>query len=64
MFEMCLKNYDLLILDNAFLVHAPGIKFYSVKDDTKRLPFIKANQKVHNLLLAQLRHQYGTKNRC
>lgn len=26
MYEMCLLNYDLLILDNAFLVHAPGIK--------------------------------------
>lgn len=26
MYEMCLLNYDLLILDNSFLVHAPGIK--------------------------------------
>lgn len=26
MYEMCLMNYDVLILDNAFLVHAPGIK--------------------------------------
>jgi len=64
MYEMCLMNYDLLILDNAFLVHAPGIKFYSVKDDTQRLPFIKSNQKVHNLLLSQLGKKYGTKNKC
>ena len=64
MYEMCLMNYDLLVLDNAFLVHAPGIKHYSVKSDAKRLPYIYANQKIYTALLVQLRKKYGTANNC
>ncbi len=45
---MCLMNYDFVILDNAFLVHAPGIKLYihGVEDKTK--PYIILNSKAEN----------------
>ncbi|KAI1292338.1 Beta-1,4-glucuronyltransferase 1 [Halotydeus destructor] len=64
MYEMCLMNYDLLVLDNAFLVHAPGIKHIDAKDQKKRLPFIKRNNAVYNTILAKLRKKYGYKNNC
>ena len=64
MYQMCLMNYDMLILDNAFLVHAPGIKYHNQKDDKLRLPFIIQNQRVHSSLLTNLRKKYGTKNKC
>lgn len=64
MYEMCLKNYDLAILDNAFLVHAPGIKYINSKDERKRLPFIKRNNKVYDTIIAKLRRKYGSKNNC
>ncbi len=61
---MCLMNYDLAILDNAFLVHAPGIKHIDRNEEKKRLPFIKHNNMVYNTILAKLRKKYGTKNNC
>jgi hypothetical protein len=64
MYEMCLMNYDLAILDNAFLVHAPGIKHIDQKEEKKRLPFIKRNNMVYNTILSKLRKKYGTKNNC
>lgn len=64
MYEMCLMNYDVLILDNAFLVHAPGIKHIDPKDQRKRLPFIKRNNAVYNTILSKLRRKYGNNNKC
>ncbi|XP_054155206.1 beta-1,4-glucuronyltransferase 1-like [Oppia nitens] len=64
MYEMCLRGYDLGILDNAFLVHAPGIKHIDPKEEKKRLPFIKRNNMIYNTILAKLRRKYGTKNQC
>lgn len=61
---MCLAKYDLLILDNAFLVHAPGIKYYHPKDDAKRMVFMRENHKVYTSIMANLRRKYGTKNDC
>lgn len=64
MYEMCLKNYDLLILDNAFLVHAPGIKHIDPQDQRRRLPFIKRNNQIYNTIIAKLRKRYNFKNNC
>ncbi|XP_053203389.1 beta-1,4-glucuronyltransferase 1-like [Panonychus citri] len=58
MFEMCLLNYDLLILNNAYLVHAPGIKHIDHADDKKRLPFIKRNNQVYTTVISKLRRKY------
>ena len=61
---MCLLNYDILVLDNAFLVHAPGIKYYHVKDDQARMKYILANQKVYTKNLSLMRRKYKSKNNC
>ncbi|RWS28526.1 N-acetyllactosaminide beta-1:3-N-acetylglucosaminyltransferase-like protein 1, partial [Leptotrombidium deliense] len=64
MFEMCLLNYDVLILDNAFLVHSPGIKHIDPKDEKRRLPFIKRNNVIYNTVISKLRLRYGKNNKC
>ncbi len=63
-YEMCLMNYDFVILDNAFLVHAPGIKLYihGVEDKTK--PYIILNSKAEVKIMSDLKKKYGTKNNC
>jgi len=58
MLEMCFMDYDLLILDNAFLCHAPGIKHIDPKDQKKRLPFIKKNNQIYDVAISKLRKKY------
>lgn len=64
MYEMCLMDYDILVLDNAFLVHAPGIKHIDEQDMSRRLNFIKRNNQVYNTILAKLRKKYGSPKGC
>ncbi|XP_055931430.1 beta-1,4-glucuronyltransferase 1-like isoform X2 [Argiope bruennichi] len=64
MFELCLLDYDFYVLDNAFLVHAPGIKTLSSVDQRRRAPFMYKNNAVHNKLLAQMKKKYGARKGC
>ncbi|XP_035228145.1 beta-1,4-glucuronyltransferase 1-like isoform X3 [Stegodyphus dumicola] len=64
MYELCLLDYDFYILDNAFLVHAPGIKTLSSVDQRRRAPFMYKNNAVHNKLLAQMKKKYGPRKGC
>ncbi len=61
---MCLMNYDLAILDNAFLVHAPGIKRVTLEEEKKRAPFIVINDMAREKIRLNLKEKYGTKNHC
>ncbi len=61
---MCLMNYDLAILDNAFLVHAPGIKRVTFEEEKKRAPFIVINDMARKNITSNLKEKYGTKNNC
>lgn len=58
MYEMCLLNYDILVLDNAFLVHAPGIKRIDEDDQNRRINFIRRNNAIYKTILSKLRKQY------
>jgi hypothetical protein len=64
MLEMCLMDYELLILDNAFLVHAPGIKRIDPKDERKRLPFMKKNGVVYESVVKKLLNKYTNNKNC
>ncbi|KAG8185499.1 hypothetical protein JTE90_019756 [Oedothorax gibbosus] len=64
MYELCLMDYDFYVLDNAFLVHAPGIKTLSNLDQRRRAPFMYKNNAVHNKLLAQMKKKYGSRKGC
>ncbi|XP_017886278.1 uncharacterized protein LOC108628694 isoform X2 [Ceratina calcarata] len=68
MFEMCLLNYRLIILDGAFLVHTPGIKRKAVKTDRRRQDFFKIHEKknarIYQRTIKQLLKRYPANRRC
>ncbi|XP_076367279.1 beta-1,4-glucuronyltransferase 1-like [Tachypleus tridentatus] len=64
MYELCLLNYDVYILDNAFLVHAPGIKRIDNNDQKRRMPYIAQNNRVHSRILKYLKTKYGDRKGC
>jgi hypothetical protein len=63
-YEMCLMNYDLAILDNAFLVPAPGIKLYIHEMEDKRKPYVILKSKAEAKIMSHLKKKYETKNDC
>eukprot|EP00095_Tigriopus_kingsejongensis_P011300 maker-scaffold14_size734282-snap-gene-3.18 protein:Tk11300 transcript:maker-scaffold14_size734282-snap-gene-3.18-mRNA-1 annotation:"n-acetyllactosaminide beta- -n-acetylglucosaminyltransferase-like" len=68
MVELCLHNYKFVILDNAFLVHKPGIKVKTSDDGTKqepwRLKFVARNSQVYETLMRDLSKKYGDLSTC
>lgn len=60
---MCVLNYEFHILDNAFLVHRPGIKYYH--KDKERDVFVKRTQVlIKQQILPELKLLYGTRKGC
>lgn len=60
---LCVKNYDFMILNNAFVVHKPGIKYY--KKNVKRDKIgSKQSSYVKNVILPELKKLFGVKNGC
>ena len=60
MHELCLRDYQLAILDTAFLVHKPGIKRKDAKTPQSksegwRKPFLKANAKAYKEIMTEFR---------
>ncbi|KAF2883230.1 hypothetical protein ILUMI_22945, partial [Ignelater luminosus] len=45
-YAMCLLRYSFLILDNAFLVHRPGIKQSNPKEKKWRQKYVNATEKL------------------
>ncbi|XP_017789736.1 PREDICTED: beta-1,4-glucuronyltransferase 1-like [Habropoda laboriosa] len=68
MFEMCLLNYRLVILDGAFLVHTPGIKRKTIKTDVAKQEFLKSHEKrnarIYQHTIKRLLKQYATNHKC
>ncbi|KAL5277290.1 hypothetical protein ACFFRR_002488 [Megaselia abdita] len=64
-FPMCLLNYDYMVLNNAFLVHHPGIKKKPGKDDPLREKYIKLTDKlIKNVIVPQFKILYGDREGC
>ncbi|XP_065336056.1 beta-1,4-glucuronyltransferase 1-like isoform X5 [Cloeon dipterum] len=62
-YAMCVLNYEFHILDNAFLVHRPGIKYYH--KDKERSVFVKRTQVlIKQQILPELKLLYGTRKGC
>lgn len=59
MYKMCLEDYRLLILANAFLVHTPGIKHINQDDNMKRLEYIRENNAIYDKTINKLRQTYS-----
>ncbi|CAL4112488.1 unnamed protein product, partial [Meganyctiphanes norvegica] len=57
MHELCLMDYNLVILDRAFLVHAPGIKRRTKKtaqENAWRDPFVANNSKAYDKITEEM----------
>ncbi|XP_051172308.1 beta-1,4-glucuronyltransferase 1-like [Leptopilina boulardi] len=62
-YALCVLDYDFLILDNAFLVHRPGIKIYK-KDARRDMLTAKTNQLIRKIIVPELKVLYGTRKGC
>lgn len=59
---LCVEDYEFQVLNNAFLVHSPGIK--EVKD-ALRLDYEKINRYlIEEQLIPQIKKLYGTRDGC
>jgi len=62
-YTLCVLDYEFQILDNAFLVHKPGIK--TLKKDPVRAALAgKTNSLIRKVIFPELRILYGTKKGC
>ena len=60
---MCVLDYDFMILDNAFLIHRPGIKTASAV--TSNSNTVKEQQKfITKHVLPELKQLYGVRQGC
>lgn len=60
---LCVMDYEFQILDNAFLVHKPGIK--TLKKDPARAALAgKTNSLIRKIIFPELKVLYGTRKGC
>ena len=62
-YALCVLDYDFMILDNAFLVHRPGIKIYK-KDNNRDKIVAKTNMLLKNKIHPELKVLYGIRKGC
>lgn len=62
-YALCVLDYDFLILDNAFLVHRPGIKIYK-RDSRRDALAAKTNMLIKKIIVPELKVIYGTRKGC
>lgn len=64
-YPMCLLNYDYIVLNNAFLVHNPGIKTAIGYNDPIRKKYIKlTNMLINTVIVPELKTMYGGRKGC
>ncbi|XP_008556765.1 beta-1,4-glucuronyltransferase 1 [Microplitis demolitor] len=68
MLEMCLMNYQLIILDGAFLVHTPGIKRKTYQLNPSKSTFERTqemlNAQIYQSITHNLLNQYPINRKC
>lgn len=62
-YALCVMDYDFMILDNAFLVHKPGIKIYK-KDPRRAMLAGKTHQLINKIIYPELKVLYGVRKGC
>ncbi|XP_077293214.1 beta-1,4-glucuronyltransferase 1-like [Arctopsyche grandis] len=63
MLEMCLKSYDFVVVNGAFLCHAPGIKAKS-KKRSWRYRHELVNTKQYDMIVKNLAEKYPANPKC
>lgn len=62
-YTLCILDYELQILDNAFLIHRPGIKHYK-KERFRNIANAKTNTIIENYSYPELNVLYGHRKGC
>ncbi|KAL3276807.1 hypothetical protein HHI36_012170 [Cryptolaemus montrouzieri] len=62
-YALCVMDYSFLILDNAFLVHKPGIKVYR-KDAKRDMLAGKTRRLIKKIIFPELKILYGSRKGC
>jgi len=62
-YALCVLDYDFQILDNAFLVHKPGIKTLK-KDPARAMLAAKTNVLIRKVIFPELKVLYGVRRGC
>lgn len=64
-FKLCLLNYEFQILDNAFLIHRPGIKTKkSLQSSLKKKKISAQNDYLKKTILPEIKKLYGARKGC
>ncbi|GIY52593.1 beta-1,4-glucuronyltransferase 1 [Caerostris extrusa] len=63
-YEMCLRKYDFHIVENAFLVHSPGINVYNASKEKYRTKYQHKNNKWMSVIKKDLGKKYGHNKDC
>ena len=65
MYELCLLDYDFLILNTPFLVHRPGIKTKEMHDQNENKDMVaKQNKFIKDVVLSELVTIHGHRKEC
>lgn len=64
-YKLCLLNYEFHILDNAFLIHRPGIKTKkSLVSSLKQKKISAQNDYLKKTITAEIKKIYGARKGC
>lgn len=64
-YKMCVLDYEFHILDNAFLLHRPGIKTKKTLQTVLNTTLVAAqNELIRKTILPQIKTLYGTRKGC
>jgi hypothetical protein len=62
-YALCMLDYDFMILDNAFLVHRPGVKIPR-KEPVRDAMAKKQSAVIRSAIYRELKIMYGQNNDC
>ena len=64
-FKLCLLNYEFHILDNAFLIHKPGIKTKQIAENSLKKNLV-SDQKdfLTKTVMPEIKKLYGARKEC
>ena len=62
-YAMCVLDYDFAILNNAFLIHRPGIKLAQQAKASYRHSAAQESL-INNVIMPELKQLYGTRKGC
>ena len=62
---MCILNYDFHILNNAFLIHRPGILAKRTKEEHDKVRAnVEAQKEVRQIIASNIEQIYGKQAGC